>query len=236
MTQALRFSGYSEARLIFGGLRITLGKAKLKKLDLDKKFAKQRERITALEKFLFKPWWKVIYIIAFFGIIAGIVAPRVGLESEVFLGVTISLGITTTIYYTYFLVYLIRRVYNRLLSAQNLFRLLVSYVIFIMLILLLFAVFYRFTEQHGFGYLTYGKCQDRFEKDMASRDTEKSSSYFYFAAVTFFTVGYGDICPMGAAKLIALVNAFIGSFVTVVLMVIVISAFLHRINSQWLGD
>jgi voltage-gated potassium channel Kch len=35
---------------------------------------------------------------------------------------------------------------------------------------------------------------------------------FYFSVVTFTTLGYGDITPVGISRLIAAVEAFTGSF------------------------
>jgi hypothetical protein len=36
---------------------------------------------------------------------------------------------------------------------------------------------------------------------------------FYFSVVTFTTLGYGDIVPIGFSKLVAIVEAFCGLFI-----------------------
>ncbi|MFY0646602.1 MAG: two pore domain potassium channel family protein [Sulfitobacter geojensis] len=38
--------------------------------------------------------------------------------------------------------------------------------------------------------------------------------YVYFSAVTFTTLGYGDITPSGASRIVALVEALLGYLVT----------------------
>ena len=39
---------------------------------------------------------------------------------------------------------------------------------------------------------------------------ERLGMYIYFSAVTLFSVGYGDIAPIGIGRLIAMVEALIG--------------------------
>jgi hypothetical protein len=78
------------------------------------------------------------------------------------------------------------------------------------------------------GYLTYGTCSDEFNPEMINIDQNKSSDYFYFSSITLFTVGYGDICPVGWSKILSIINSFAGNFISVILMVIVISAYLNR--------
>lgn len=91
---------------------------------------------------------------------------------------------------------------------------------------------YDLSDNLGKGYLTYGTCSDTFIPESAVNASQISHEYFYFSAVTFFTVGYGDICPMGWNKGLALFNAFIGHFISVVVMVIVISYYLKRRNEE----
>ena len=40
--------------------------------------------------------------------------------------------------------------------------------------------------------------------------SEQLKTYFYFSAMTMFSVGYGDISPIGVGRMIATVQAFIG--------------------------
>lgn len=82
------------------------------------------------------------------------------------------------------------------------------------------------------GYLTYGKCS---EKDVNSalilndpNIVESFSGKFYFSAVTFFTIGYGDICPMGLNKGISLLNGFFGSVFATIILAIAIAKYIEK--------
>jgi potassium channel LctB len=125
--------------------------------------------------------------------------------------------------------YLIRKPLGRLLSARDIFSLLGSYVMFIVGILLVISTLFGAVEELHLGYLTHGPTTDAFNGDVIdSGDPNISHDYLYFAAVTFFTVGYGDVCPMGLCKILAIVTAFAGNIVTVVLMAIAVSVYLNR--------
>lgn len=39
---------------------------------------------------------------------------------------------------------------------------------------------------------------------------ERLGTYIYFSAVTLFSVGYGDIAPIGVGRIIAMIEALIG--------------------------
>jgi hypothetical protein len=126
--------------------------------------------------------------------------------------------------------HLIQRPLDRLFRADNIASIIGSYALFIFGILLLVSLSFMAIRYLGWGYITYGQCSDSFSRDMIKSDPKASGDYFYFAAVTFFTIGYGDICPMGASKLLAIVTAFIGNAITVVLMGIVLALYLNRRN------
>jgi len=129
-------------------------------------------------------------------------------------------------------VYLINRQLERLLQARSIFSLLFSYAVFVFGILLVISLFFMQVTQFNLGYLTYGQCSDNFSSSLIKSDKQISRDYFYFSAVTFFTIGYGDICPMGLTKLVSILTAFIGNIVTVVLMGIVITLYLNRQNQK----
>ena len=62
------------------------------------------------------------------------------------------------------------------------------------------------------------------------QDAMRSRDHFYFAGITFYTVGCGDICPMGLSRKLALLNAFSGNFFSVVKMAMVIYLWIERIK------
>lgn len=124
--------------------------------------------------------------------------------------------------------YLIRKPLERLFTARDLFSLLLSYVMFIVGILLVISVIFMVVEDLHLGYLTYDPTQ-KLSRDMIDdKNPNLSQDYLYFSAVTFFSVGYGDVCPMGLCKTVAMLTAFAGNIVTVVLMAIVVSVYLSR--------
>jgi potassium channel LctB len=126
-------------------------------------------------------------------------------------------------------IYLIRKPLGRLLSAKDIVSLLFSYVMLIVGVLLVMSVLFIVVEELNLGYLTHGPTTDGFNRDVIdSGDPNLSHDYLYFTAVTFFTVGYGDICPMGLCKPLAVLTAFAGNIVTVVLMAIAVSVYLNR--------
>jgi potassium channel LctB len=122
----------------------------------------------------------------------------------------------------------IRRGMKYLFNHEGvLLRLIWGYLIIIFVIILLFSQLYAVSSAFDLGYITRGTCHDNFNQDMMKADPLVSNNYFYFSSVTFFTVGYGDICPMGASKFIAIINSLIGHIFTTIVLVIALSSFLE---------
>jgi potassium channel LctB len=124
--------------------------------------------------------------------------------------------------------YLIRKPLDRLFSARDLFSLILSYVMFIVGILLVISVVFMVVEDLHLGYLTYDPTEKLSSDMVDNKDPNLSQDYLYFSAITFFSVGYGDVCPMGFCRTLAMATAFAGNVVTVVLMAIVVSLYLNR--------
>jgi potassium channel LctB len=138
------------------------------------------------------------------------------------------ISILISIYFVAILVYLIRKWFQKLLSAENIFILIASYILLILGILLFLSTLFDFAEILGFGYLKYGVCSDNFNGSMIKTDIQASKSFFYFTAITFFSVGYGDICPMGIDKTLAVLTAFIGHLISVIIVVLIINNYIRK--------
>jgi hypothetical protein len=86
---------------------------------------------------------------------------------------------------------------------------------FSILLILLCAILYFFTG------INYSGEQLQFYSGMGIADGLRLFfSCLYYSVVTFTTLGYGDITPLGLSRLIAAVEAFTGSF-TIALFVVV---------------
>ncbi len=103
-----------------------------------------------------------------------------------------------------------------------------AYVVSVIFIILLFSIMYWAMTLVGAGHLKYGSCigNAEFSKEDILQDpllVTDPAHYSYFSAMTFFSVGYGDICPMGMNKLIATINAIIGNAFTVLILAMAIT-------------
>jgi len=138
------------------------------------------------------------------------------------------LGILISIYFALIIIYVIRNSINRLTNTQNLFSLILTYALFILGILLLFSTIYSVVEISKLGYIKYGTCTDKFSASMIDSDKDISRDYFYFSAMTFFTVGYGDICPMGFERIVSIFAAFVGHLISVVIVALIINNYIRK--------
>lgn len=196
----------------------------------------ESKRPSRLRRALFdRPILKLLITLLAIGVLFKVVESTSKVwESWPVIGYLIALlGLAVVIYFIVLIlhivgIYLIRKPLDRLLSAQGIFSLLFSYAVFILGILFLVSLAFLVLQNLGLGYLTYGQGSDKFTTEMIANDPNISHDYFYFSAITFFSVGYGDVCPMGLCKIMAVVTAFAGNIVTVVLMAIVVSLYLNR--------
>jgi hypothetical protein len=105
-----------------------------------------------------------------------------------------------------------------------------DYAIAVIFTVLFFAFIYAIADSSGIGYLKYGTCGESFTFKNIPEDPQIIKSSFsrvYFSAVTFFTVGYGDICPMGYSKIISILNAMTGSIINIIILSIAIGQYLN---------
>lgn len=89
---------------------------------------------------------------------------------------------------------------GKLVSAENFLYLAFVY----MTILIGFGLIYILLETKGHEVLIeqYPISSEGF--------IERLGTYIYFSAVTLFSVGYGDIAPIGVGRIIAMIEALIG--------------------------
>lgn len=138
------------------------------------------------------------------------------------------IGILISIYFIIIIIYLIVKWVKKLINPDNIFILMFTYAIFIIALLLLFSTIFNIIETTGSGYIKFGECTAGFDKSMISSDTLISRNFFYFSAMTFFTVGYGDICPMGSARIASIIVSFIGHLVSVILVALILNNYMRK--------
>lgn len=122
------------------------------------------------------------------------------------------------------IIHIISKSLKNLLKPKSFLHLIQSYILLIIGIIIIFSSIFNFLELSGTGYLTYGKCTPSFDPKINNQDI--SHDFLYFSATTFFTVGYGDVCPVGASKFFATINAFTGNIISVILMGLIINNYL----------
>lgn len=117
-------------------------------------------------------------------------------------------------------------------NQGNIYELIIGYAMAVLGIIFFFTTLYSISEELHTGYLTYGECSDiDVDERVIFNDPNTVQSFsgkFYFSAVTFFTIGYGDICPMGLNKGLSLVNGFFGSVFATIILAIAIAKYLEK--------
>lgn len=103
--------------------------------------------------------------------------------------------------------------YDFLTRTQRDWQQLLGKYLFLMLsVILLFGVLYVFLETHT--------------KDSGLRSPHRyipERDAFYFSAVTYFTIGFGDYVPYGAAKTLSIIEAALGNMVNLIVLAIALT-------------
>jgi len=146
----------------------------------------------------------------------------------------------------YVIIFLVKRIHTnvtKLLHHELEFnQILTVYVTSVAFVVLLFSMLYWGVMISGSGYLKYGSCIDNVQvtRDSLLKDPLLVSNFLhypYFSAITFFSVGFGDICPMGASKSVAMLNALIGNAFTVLILAIAITNYsTNKTNDDEIKD
>ena len=151
------------------------------------------------------------------------------LRNSVPVGIIIASFFLLIFYVVIFLINRIRANITRLLHHELKFgEIITGYITSVIFIVILFSILYWGMTVLGLGYLKYGSCVDTTDMTRQLIDNDplrvkEFMHYPYFSAITFFTVGFGDICPMGLSKLISTLNALIGNLFTVLILAIAIT-------------
>lgn len=154
------------------------------------------------------------------------------------IGIIIASFFLLVIYVIIYLAYRIRVNITKLLHHELKFgEILTGYVTSVIFIIILFSILYWAMTLLGVGYLKYGSCIDNVDITHQIIDNDplrvkEFIHYPYFSAVTFFTVGFGDICPMGMSKLVSVINALIGNLFTVLILAIAITNYSENKNNN----
>ncbi len=148
-------------------------------------------------------------------------------ENFLLRGLTTTVNIVIAVYFVLAIIYIVHRRWEHLMNPKNVPSLVGAYVFFVVVIILIFSTIFAVVELTGQGYLKYGGCADTFDPTVMYQDPAASHDFFYFSAITFFTVGYGDICPMGIMKLAAIVDALAGHVISVIVVALIINNFIQ---------
>ncbi len=140
---------------------------------------------------------------------------------------SIIINIAIAAYFVMGIIYIVRRELKRLLSPQNIFSLVGAYAFLVVIVILIFATIFSIIDLGKFGALQYGSCSDSYNPSHQVPNNIRSHDYFYFSAVTFFTVGYGDICPMGMMKYAAMTNALVGHLISVIVVALILNNYMQ---------
>lgn len=96
--------------------------------------------------------------------------------------------------------------------SEELWFIVVSYIFTALVTIILFAYIYWTLSVFGLGELQYDTCNSLIQN-------LKSENWFYFSSVTFYALGYGDICPIGGlTRVVSQLQVGIGVIVNSVLI------------------
>lgn len=142
-------------------------------------------------------------------------------------------SVILSLYALLYAIALLRKGIHVLFDNQGkLYQLILGYGIAVIGILFFFATLYGITNELEKGYLTYDSCSSKkVTPEMIASDIQSVDGIgerFYFSASTFFTVGYGDICPMGWDKIIAIINGASGVVFSTIILGIAIAKYVEH--------
>jgi hypothetical protein len=142
-----------------------------------------------------------------------------------------AIAVFIAIYFASVIYYVVKRSIQKLKNPQSLASLIAEYSLFVLGIIMILSSVFSLAQTLGLGAIRYGGCSDSFDPSAIPGDSSISRDYFYFTSITFLAVGYGDICPMGISKILAIITSFIGHLISGILVAIIINNYI-RIKEQ----
>jgi hypothetical protein len=96
--------------------------------------------------------------------------------------------------------------------SEKLWFIVISYAFTALITVILFAYIYWTLSIFGVGHLQFNDC--------SSLDfSAQSQNWFYFSSVTFYSLGYGDICPIQHwARLVSQIEVAMGALINTILI------------------
>jgi len=96
--------------------------------------------------------------------------------------------------------------------SNKIWFIIVSYVFTAIVTIILFAYIYWTLSIFGLGYLQFNEC-------IIIDPQLKSENWFYFSSVTFYALGYGDICPiLPFTRFISQIEVVLGVIINTILI------------------
>ena len=96
--------------------------------------------------------------------------------------------------------------------GERLWFIVVSYGFAALITIILFAYIYWTISIFGTGHLQFNNCS-------VIDPSIESENWFYFSSVTFYSLGYGDICPIGSfTRLISQIEVAAGALINTILI------------------
>ncbi len=201
----------------------------MKKSLFQKDFSKKTIRSLQESKFYAllynKPGITLLVLFVIQLLLVKLVGPR---PNNVFVDLLLLLiNFLIATFFVLIIVHTIRNSLRRLMNPTHIRELIFAYIFLIFSFLLIFSTLFSVVEFSKLGYLRYGGCTDTTSLTQDVAGGLVSRDFLYFSTMTFFTVGYGDICPIGSARIVAMIEAFVGHVISVILVALIINNYLQ---------
>jgi hypothetical protein len=200
----------------------------MKKRSVIRDYSKERvEELTTFGKLFFKnPISKFILLIVLYLVLSRLIS-RYYYDYNVKIILYIVQGLIA-VFFIVVIYHLLRLWFSHVNSPKNIPRIIANYLLFIFAIILIFSTILSVLESYNLGYIKYAPCENYINYKDVHEDSSLSKNYFYFTAITFFTVRYGDICPMGYARELSILISLTGHLISVLIVALIINNYYKK--------